>query len=75
VQKADAGEGEGAGAEPANSVDPMDELVGRMATRSSSLFIRATGRIFGDGFTGGAGELGGISTSIGIGGLARGQPS
>jgi len=74
-QEADAGEGEGAGAAPANSVDPMDELLGRLATRSSRLFIRATRRIFRDGFRGGAGEFGGMSTSLGIGGLARGEPS
>ena len=73
--EADGGEAEGAGAEPANSVDPVDELLGRLATRSSRLFIRAMGRNFGDGFTGGAGEFGGVSTSIGTGGLARGEPS
>jgi len=74
-QEAYAGESEAAGAEPANSIDPMDELLGRLATRSSRLFIRATGRIFGDVFTCGGGELGVVSTSIQIGGLARGEPS
>ena len=31
--EADGGEAEGAGAEPANSVDPVDELLSRLATR------------------------------------------
>jgi len=37
-READAGEGDGAGPEPANSVDPMDELLGRLATQSSRCY-------------------------------------
>ena len=55
--------------------DPVDKHLGHFTTLSSRFFIRAAGLNFRDGLTGDTGELGGVSTSIGIGGLASGEPS
>ena len=62
------------GPEGGTSRDPVDNLLGRVTTGSSRLFIRTAGLVIGDRNTGYAGELGGESTSIGVQGFPSGKP-
>jgi len=56
------------------SADPLDELQGRITTRSSRLFFQGGGLILGDGNNGDAGEIGGESTMRGVGVFPSGKP-